>query len=243
MLIFAGYDPREAVGYDVCEFSIRRRSQGVAVRPLMTQDLRKQGVYWRTHEYRNGQAWDVVSQAPMATDFAISRFLVPALANYSGWALFCDFADMLFIGDVREVLAYADPKYAAMVVKHDHQPVETTKMDGQIQTQYARKNWSSFILFNCEHPANAALTPELVNATPGRDLHAFRWLDDDQIGALPVGWNHLVGVSTDTTPIWNLHYTLGAPFMAGYENGPFADIWWSEYGRMRGTKTNPSDGV
>jgi hypothetical protein len=82
-----------------------------------------------------------------------------------------------------------------MVVKHDHQPTEHWKMDGQFQTRYHRKNWSSVCLFNCDHPANKALTVDLVNSAPGRDLHAFSWLADDLIGELPPEWNWLVGHS------------------------------------------------
>jgi hypothetical protein len=33
------------------------------------------------------------------------------------------------------------------------------------------------MVFNCDHPANRALTLDLINTVPGRDLHRFCWLD------------------------------------------------------------------
>jgi hypothetical protein len=66
-------------------------------------------------------------------------------------------------------------------------------MDGQAQTRYARKNWSSFVIFNCDHVANKALTLDVVNNAPGRDLHRFFWLADCDIGELSPEWNYLVG--------------------------------------------------
>jgi hypothetical protein len=98
-------------------------------------------------------------------------------------------------------------------------------MDGQLQTRYARKNWSSFCIFNCDHPANKKLTLEAINTLPGRDLHAFCWLGDEEIGELDASWNFLVG---DTDPKISpdvIHFTCGTPDMPGYENVPFADEW------------------
>ena len=50
-----------------------------------------------------------------------------------------------------------------MCVQHDYSPSATIKMDGQAQTIYPRKNWSSVMLFNCGHKSNAKLTQNLVN--------------------------------------------------------------------------------
>jgi hypothetical protein len=49
------------------------------------------------------------------------------------------------------------------------------------------------MLFNCDHPSNKKLTVEMINTLPGRDLHRFCWLEDDEIGELDPGWNWLVG--------------------------------------------------
>jgi hypothetical protein len=98
-------------------------------------------------------------------------------------------------------------------------------MDGQLQTRYARKNWSSFIIFNCEHEANKVLTPEMVNVLPGRDLHRLCWLEDELIGALDPAWNYLVGHSDPAIVPKCIHWTSGVPDMIGHENTEYADDW------------------
>jgi lipopolysaccharide biosynthesis glycosyltransferase len=222
--IFLGFDPREAVAFAVARDSIRRRlSSPVKVRGLILSHLRAQGLYWRKHERRDGQLWDVISNAPMSTEFAISRFLIPTLAC-TGWALFLD-ADMLVLGDLAELFEAADDRYAVMCVKHDYAPMRTEKMDGQAQTAYPRKNWSSLCLWNCNHPANARLTVEMVNSLPGRDLHRFCWLDDDLIGDLDPAWNYLIGHSDPKITPKIVHFTAGGPWFAGYEHVPYADEW------------------
>jgi len=172
----------------------------------------------------------------MSTEFAISRFLTPYLAKgltthisarQRGWALFVD-ADVMFVGDPWKLFedARSHPEFAVMCVKHNFNPPAGTKMDGQVQTQYARKNWSSVMLFNLDHPANDALTPELVNTLPGRDLHRFCWLDDKEIGELDPSWNFLVGHHSAETVRPNIiHFTDGVPSMDGYEKSDFASAW------------------
>src|SRR5688500_5735688 len=100
--IFAGWEPRESVGFAVAAASaIRRSSEPLSIVPIEESSLRKKGFYWRPHEQRNGQLWDAISDAPMATSFACSRFLVPFLSRHQ-WTLWCDFADMLFLADPAE---------------------------------------------------------------------------------------------------------------------------------------------
>jgi hypothetical protein len=111
-------------------------------------------------------------------------------------------------------------------VKHDFAPSDRSKMGGQAQVQYARKNWSSFMFFNVDHPANRRLTVELINSVPGRDLHRFSWIDDDDlVGELPAEWNWLVNHSDPAIEPRNVHFTDGVPSIAGYEAAPFADDW------------------
>ena len=69
----------------------------------------------------------------------------------TGWALFVD-CDVVFRGS--PLAMPLDDSKAVMVVKHRPLPAEGTKMDGQAQQAYSRKNWSSVIAFNCDHPAN-----------------------------------------------------------------------------------------
>lgn len=102
------------------------------------------------------------------------------------------------------------------------------KFLGREQSAYARKNWSSVVLFN--NTRCRALTPAYVNQASGLDLHQFRWLDDDAaIGALPPRWNHLV--ACDGTPPdapANLHYTLGGPWLDTDRADRPAELWWRE---------------
>ena len=209
--IFVGYDPREAEAYSVARESIRARlTQPVRVRGVVLDELKQKGLYRRPTERRNEKLWDVISEAPMSTEFAISRFLVPHLAGSQGWALFLD-CDILSRSNILRILDHADPAKAVMVVKHDHVPSSSVKMDGQEQTRYARKNWSSVMLFNLEHVSNVNLTVDLINSVPGRDLHRFCWLKDDEIGELPPEWNFLVGYTDPKINPKIVHFTEGGP--------------------------------
>jgi lipopolysaccharide biosynthesis glycosyltransferase len=222
--IWIGFDPREAAAYAVTRASIKRHiTQPLPVRGLVLDKLREQGLYWRPTERRLGKLYDVISEHEMATEFAISRFLVPHLAE-TGWALFMD-CDMLLRSNVARVFNGLDGDKAVYCVKHDHVPDYIEKMDGQVQSRYARKNWSSFMIFNCGHPANKKLTPELVNTLPGRDLHRFCWLKDEEIGELSVEWNWLVGHSDERVIPKNVHFTDGGPWFDAFTNVPYAEEW------------------
>jgi hypothetical protein len=191
------------------------------VEPLRQPDLRQLGLDHRPVD-------------PLAsTEFTYTRFLVPHLAGYQGWALFCD-CDFLWLADVAELLALADDRYAVMCVQHDHRPPETVKMDGATQTVYPRKNWSSLVLYNCGHPANAALTPEVVNRESGAYLHRFQWLPDAAIGALPETWNWLEGWSAPPAggPPNAVHFTRGGPWFEAWQAVGYADLWLAERDRV-----------
>lgn len=230
--IYIGFDPREAAAFAVCRHSIETRTTlPIPTYGIVLEDVRKQGLYDRPTEIRDGRLWDVISEAPMSTEFAISRFLTPTLARQwdgtGGWALFMD-CDMLVRTNITRLFDLADPQYAVMCVKHHHEPPEGEKMDGQVQTRYAKKNWSSCVLWNVEHPANEALTVQMINELPGRDLHAFKWLDDSLIGSLDLKWNWLAGYSDAGVDPAIVHFTDGLPTMPGYENAPYADEWRRE---------------
>lgn len=218
--VFVGWDPREGLAYRVCSSSLRARSKApIFVYPLKLEDLRKRGLYTRPHETRDGLLWDLISDRPMSTQFALSRFLVPLLAERRGWALYCD-CDFLWREDVCKLFALAEPQYAVMVVKHAYYPA-AEKMDAQRNVRYARKNWSSLMLFNCEHPANRQLSAEMVNTRHRDFLHGFGWLDDALIGGLPFEWNWL-----ELNPK-AVHFTNGSPDVSGYEGAAYAQEWRS----------------
>lgn len=231
--VYIGFDKREATAFGVAAFSARARTNApLPIRGIILDEVRQAGLYTRPTEVRfhpgssgyHYSLFDTISGADMSTEFAISRFLTPLLAK-RGWALFMD-SDVLIRRSLTALFELADSDKAVMCVQHRHvPPVAATKMDGQAQERYRRKNWSSVVLFNCDHPANAALTLDLINHAPGRDLHAFCWLKDEEIGALPPEWNYLVGVSKEIEDPALVHFTEGFPLMDGYEHQPFADEW------------------
>ena len=225
--VFVGYDSREDVAYGVCAKSLGRRSSWPChISPLNQKALRALGVYTRAPDDR------------ASTEFSLTRFLVPYLADFEGWAVYCD-GDFLWREDIDGLLAYADDKYAVLVVKHDHRPGEKVKKGGQVQAAYHRKNWSSLMLFNCAHPSTRTLTLGNVNNASPAFLHQFGWCCDEAIGVLPERFNWLAGVSPTTTEgrLWKqageetpaaIHYTLGGPWLAEYADGPFANLWRKE---------------
>lgn len=208
--IFVGWDSREDIAYQVCRQSILdHASVPVEIIPLKQKSLKKSGIYWR----------DVDKLA--TTEFTFTRFLLPELTNFNGWALFID-CDFVAIDDIKKLFDHADDRYAVMCAQHDYTPKPGLKMDGQQQTTYPRKNWSSMMLINCGHPSNKALKKELVNnpTTTGAYLHRFSWLPDTEIGKISHEWNWLVGwykEPKDGTPKF-LHYTEGGPWFPQYEN-------------------------
>ena len=225
--IWIGFDPRETDAFAIARQTCRKNlNQPVPIKGVVLINLKTGGLYNRPTSRRDGQLWDDISDAPMATEFACSRFLVPRLAG-GGWALFMD-CDMLVRKNLDRLFRMADRSKAVMVVKHHHEPPPGVKMDGQLQTRYARKNWSSVMLFNCDHPANKALTVDLVNSVPGRDLHRFCWLEDDLIGELPAEFNYLVGHTQGVDDPTIVHFTDGIPSMSGYEDSEYADEWRGE---------------
>lgn len=226
MRVYLGYDEREGEAYDVAVASLLRRSTlPVHVTPLRLRRLEECGLLRRPTDMR-GQRYDLLSNAPASTDFAISRFLVPLLAQ-SGWALFAD-SDVVFLADVVELFALADPRYAVMCVQHEVMRTVRTKMDGQAQTLYPRKNWSSVMLWNCDHPANRRLSLVDVQERRGFDLHQFYWLNDAEIGALPAQWNWLVGLQEKPAAPKLAHFTLGGPWLPGWSGAEHDGLWFEE---------------
>ena len=217
MKVYVGYDTREDIAYQVCEHSIKRRNGQIEVIPLKQKDLREKGIYYR----------EVDKLA--STEFTFTRFFIPYLNDYKGWAVFCD-CDFVWRVSPTELEQYCDDSKAVVCVQHDYKPKEGLKMDGQVQLVYPRKNWSSMVLWNCGHPKNKMLTPELLNKETGKFLHRFSWLDDSDIGNLPPVYNWLVGwyqEPKDGTPKI-LHYTEGGPWFENYRDCEYADVWKKE---------------
>ena len=215
MRIFIGYDSREDIAYQVARASLlKHTSIPLEITPIVQSELRKRGVYQRE------------TDTLAATEFSFTRFLTPYLTGYKGWAIFVD-CDFLFRGDIAAITDYMDGTKAVLCVPHEYRPPETVKMDGKAQHQYPRKNWSSFVLFNCDHPQVKALTPDVVNSETGMYLHRFQWLTDNNIGALPVAFNYLEGWHTKDdcpNPI-AVHFTRGGPWFNEWQNVEYAAEW------------------
>ena len=211
--IFIGYDPREAVAYHTCANSIiRHASKPVAIIPLALNLFED---YTETH-------------TDGSNHFIYSRFLVPHLMNYKGWAIFMD-GDMLLRDDITKLWELRDESKAVQVVKHEYRTRLTEKYLGAKNEDYPRKNWSSVILWNCGHPGNAKVTPEFIQLATGAQVHRFTWLTDDLVGELPKEWNWL-DIEYDHTPDAKLvHYTLGTPCFHEFSNqGSFSNEWHRE---------------
>ena len=235
--IFVGWDGGETVAYHVLAHSIiRRASIPVSIIPLRQDTLRQYGLYTR-------------ERGPTeSTEFSLTRFLVPALSGFHGTSVFMD-CDMLFRADVADLIAAVGKvetktlqsgrgSPAVFCCPHDYQPSETVKFRGAVQTAYPRKNWSSFVVFRNDRCR--ALTPEYVNEASGLDLHRFNWLrESDPIGGLPLEWNWLVGEYAAPSEevergIKVFHWTNGGPWMDGYHDAEYADLWRAERANMLG---------
>jgi lipopolysaccharide biosynthesis glycosyltransferase len=159
--------------------------------------------------------------------FIYTRFLVPHLQEYTGWAIFID-GDMIVRGDISELWELRNPYMDVQVVKHDYKTKMPVKYLGAKNEDYPRKNWSSVILWNCNSFPNRRLTPEFIQKSTGSELHRFSWIDDERIGELPPEWNWLpdeYGINKDAKL---LHYTLGTPCFQEFADTPQGDEWHRE---------------
>lgn len=227
--IFIGYDPREALAFSVLSHSIHScSSQPVIIAPLMLSQL--DGILTRPRD-------------PLqSTDFSFSRFLTPYLSGFEGWSLFMD-CDMVMLDDPAKLWGLRDDRYAVMCVKHHHVPKEEEKFLGETQTKYAKKNWSSVMLFN--NAKCKALTQDFVNTASGLELHQFKWLEsDDLIGELPLRWNLLADVNEPIDDPGLVHYTIGGPYFEEYRDCDYAAEWWAAHEAMAhcDQRKNKADG-
>ena len=196
--IYIGYDSREPAAFAVLvDTLIRNSTIPLQITPLAL-NLLPPGIY--------------IKRGPSdSTEFSRSRFLVPYLSNYQGWSVFMD-CDMVCQTDMAELMfeMVRQRDKALLVCQHDYTPKSDTKFLGEKQVAYPRKNWSSFMVFN--NQKCKALTPDYVQNATGQQLHRFEWLDDAQIGSLPLEWNWLVGEYEDNYYAKVFHYTNGGPW-------------------------------
>ena len=183
--IFIGTDNRQPVAANVLQSSLYATS----TQPLAITQLR-------------------INQLPLkrmeSTEFTYTRWLVPWLCEFKGWALFMD-ADMVCLSDISKLFDLADPKHDVMVVKGPE-----------------RFEWPSLMLFNCEKCVK--LTPEyLEDGEPA----TFDWAHS--VGGLPHEWNFLVGYDKPREQALVLHYTLGIPLFPEVRGFGHEVEWFTYY--------------
>lgn len=219
--VFAGYDHGESDGFHVFTQSIIETSSvPVSISPLHLDMM-------RFYNDKNNKGTNAFIQ---------SRFLVPYLMGYNGWAIFMDGADMLLREDIAELAALYDPFKAVQVVKHDYKTKFPRKYIGTSlendNLDYPRKNWSSLMIINCAHYAWRQITPESIEKLPNPYLHRFEFIDDRFIGELPVEWNWLVSEYEYNPDAKMAHFTLGIPSFEHYKNCDYAQEWNETRGRV-----------
>ena len=161
-----------------------------------------------------------------STEFSISRFLTPYLSNYRGYSLFLD-CDFIMLEDVAKLFKFIlkNKNKTLWCVKHKYYvPKDKIKFLREKQLPYAKKNWSSFMIFN--NAKCKILTPKLVSKVNGLYLHQFKWTKERLIGALPKNWNVLVGEQKIPKKINALHYTLGGPWFKKHLKSKGAKYWF-----------------
>jgi hypothetical protein len=188
--VFVGIDPRQPLGYNVLQYSIHRHAkQRVIVEPLMLSKLpiTRRGL----------------------TEFTYSRFLVPWLCGYEGSAVFMD-ADIVVTGDIGELFAQADERYAV-----------------QVNTAQKKFEWASVMLFNNAQCKN--LTPEWIDGdSKPLDL---QW---GEVGPFSPEWNHCVGYA-EPTAAKLYHFTQGLPCWYETRGLPEDEHWLEAHRAMQAT--------
>ena len=217
--IYIGFDSSnygQQLAFDVCERSMLKKcsdTSKINIIKLEKKKLIDEGLFKRTD--KDG-----------ATEFTYTRFLVPYLNDYKGHAIFVD-SDFLWECDVLELFEkYTNKNRAVSCVKHEYTDCHgKEKMDGQKQEWYPKKNWSSLMIYNCEHPSVVNnLTLENANIQSAKWLHRMEWCQESEIMEIPKAYNYLVGYYNDKE-IKAFHFTDGGPWHPGYENVQYKDRW------------------
>lgn len=205
--LFTGFDQREAAGWHAFTQSvIEHTTVPVAITPINIVGAQRDG----------------------SNEFTYTRFLIPEMCNFAGYAIYADGADMIVQCDLAELWAMRSDKYAVQVVKHDYQTKFPRKYLGTemetVNDDYPRKNWSSLVLWNCGHMAHFEHRENLRSAS-GSFLHRFSWLKDDEIGSLPAAWNWIPEEQGANTKAKILHFSIGIPSIPAHRNTPHANEW------------------
>ena len=225
--IYIGFDAIDHLAYRVCETSILDQTKAeIKIHALRDWELRMRGFYSRSYYVMaTGQKHDFLHPSLNSTEFTYTRFLTPLIhkaAHRVGPCVFMD-ADMMLRGDIEELFALSDNRFDVMCVKHDHQPLEVTKIVGVAQQLYKRKNWASVMLF--PDVSNVVLTQEDVSTRHRDWLHQMLWANN--VGSLPEEWNWLDGWSPPAMDPKIVHHTRGTPDMPDWADVAYAEEWWA----------------
>tara|TARA_R110002153_G_scaffold13431_2_gene49969 strand:+ start:2797 stop:3462 length:666 start_codon:yes stop_codon:yes gene_type:complete len=211
--IYIGYDDHAQESYDKCYLSILNKNTkyNLNIVPI---------------NYNTVKSYNRKKDKFESTQFSFARFFTPYESEYKGISIFVD-SDFLFLDSIDSLIDLYDSNYAVQCCKHNYIPESNVKMNNKFQSHYPRKNWSSLMIFNNEHPKNKTLNPLTINNQSGAFLHRFRWLEDNEVGELPIIWNWLTSYYTETNNIKPkaLHYTDGGPWLSGYADCKYADKW------------------
>jgi len=115
LTIFIGFDPVESISFYTLIHSITHfASQPVFIVPLNIRNL-------NSHFYRE-------RDPKQSNEFSFTRFLVPYLMDFQGWALFMD-CDMMLREDIFNIFEEIknQEEKAVYVVKHDYDVKEGLK--------------------------------------------------------------------------------------------------------------------
>tara|TARA_E500000318_G_scaffold111407_2_gene129894 strand:+ start:3289 stop:3960 length:672 start_codon:yes stop_codon:yes gene_type:complete len=211
--IFIGLDEPNEIAFKKCKSSIIKQNT-------------RYSISIHAINYNTINEYNRVKDKYESTQFAFARFFVPFLSNYKSVSIFCD-SDFLFLNSIDNLIDLYDPTFAIQCCKHQYTPKSTVKMSNKRQSIYPRKNWSSLIIFNNEHPKNKTLNPLTINNQSGAFLHRFKWLEDNEIGDIPIEWNWLVGYykEKDYFKPKALHFTDGGPWLKEYKGCEFSKVW------------------
>jgi len=214
--VVVGFDQREAIAYHTfCQSILEKSTVPVQFIPLAMNSL-----YFYKENHNDG-----------SNNFIYSRFLTPYICDFKGFAVYAD-GDMICNADISELANLFDPTKAVQLVKHNYETKRSIKYFGNENENYPRKNWSSMVVFNCQHPANRVLTPQFIQEHDGAFLHRFQWLQDEEIGELDIAWNYLAIEYKPRKDAKLIHYTLGTPCLVDFKEAEMSEFWWKTYSRV-----------
>ena len=223
LTIYVGYDSRHSDIAEISKFAIEDSIKNInsnytdffkdKEEPII-KFLDKSKIKEYTREDKN-----------QSTEFTYTRFLIPYLENYEGISMFLD-DDIIFRKSPLELSYFLSPKNAVACLQYEYDDFPEKKFDGQNNVTYPKKLWSSFMVFNNNHPDCKKLTPEIVNTETGKYLHQFEWTQN--IDMIPEQYIFTEGLDDihHKYDFYAVHYTHGGPWINGMD---ITDISMLEY--------------